>query len=155
VPVFLVRHAHAGRRSAWSGDDQLRPLSPRGASQARGVADLLADRGIVRVAASPATRCVETVEPLADRLGFEVEVDKRLAEGGDPADLIELVLTAGEPVSLCGHGDLIPEVIAALVSSGMKAGDPNRCQKGSVWEIEVAGGRPVRGRYHAPRTASR
>ena len=30
VPVYLIRHAHAGSRSGWDGDDDRRPLSPKG-----------------------------------------------------------------------------------------------------------------------------
>jgi phosphohistidine phosphatase SixA len=154
VPAFLIRHAHAGRRSAWAGDDQLRPLSARGADQAQGIALLLADRGITRVASSPATRCIETVEPLAVDLGLEVEIDKRLAEGSDPGDVVELVLKGAGSQALCAHGDLIPDVVAALVAAGMKAPNASRCQKGSVWEIDVDLGRAVRGRYRPPATRS-
>ena len=36
MTIYLVRHAKAGDRSAWPGDDFLRPLSRRGQIQARG-----------------------------------------------------------------------------------------------------------------------
>ncbi len=151
MTVFLIRHAHAGRRSAWSGDDQLRPLSERGSEQARGIALLLAERGITRVASSPATRCIETVEPLATTLGLEVAVDAQLAEGADPRDVVAAVLADPETRALCAHGDLIPDVIRRLVDIGMRARGSSRCQKGSVWEIEVVGGLPEKGQYHEPR----
>ena len=154
MTVYLIRHAHAGRRSAWSGDDQLRPVSARGVEQAEGVADLLAGREIGRVASSPATRCIQTVEPLATRLGLEVEVDKRLAEGGNPRDMLEAILGESQSQALCAHGDLIPEVIARLVRAGMKASGAKRCQKGSVWEIDIEQGQAVRARYHAPPSRS-
>jgi broad specificity phosphatase PhoE len=118
--------------------------------QARGVARLLADRGITRVASSPATRCIETVEPLATALGYEVEIDKQLAEGADPRDVVAAVLADPQTRALCAHGDVIPDVIRRLVESGMRARGSNRCQKGSVWEIEVADGTAVKGQYHEP-----
>ena len=49
---------------------------------------------ISRIASSPATRCIETVAPLARALGLEVEADNRLAEGADPRLVLELVLAA-------------------------------------------------------------
>jgi 8-oxo-dGTP diphosphatase len=149
VPVFLIRHASAGSRSRWQGDDSLRPLTSRGKSQAKSVAKLLARRKVTLVASSPFTRCVETVAPLAEKKGLTVERDKRLAEGAELAGALEVVLAADNQ-ALCLHGDLIPAVMASLVDRGMKAVAPLRCQKGSVWEIDLRHGRPVRAEYHPP-----
>ena len=43
VTILLVRHARAGRRDRWKGDDRLRPLSKRGTAQARALPALLQD----------------------------------------------------------------------------------------------------------------
>jgi len=40
--VYLVRHAHAGNRSSWDGNDGERPLSPKGRQQAAGLSAWLA-----------------------------------------------------------------------------------------------------------------
>ena len=40
--VLLVRHGDAGDRGLWEDDDRLRPLSPTGRRQARGLVDRLA-----------------------------------------------------------------------------------------------------------------
>ena len=40
---------------------------------------------------------------------------------------------------LCAHGDLIPELMHRLVQRGHAGRGPGRCQKGSVWEIELDG----------------
>ena len=149
MPVYLVRHAHAGNRSGWRGDDADRPLSDRGHAQAVGLAHLLGVRGIERISSSPARRCIQTVEPLADELGLAVELDKRLSEGSAVREALDLVLGSGPNHVLCAHGDLIPSVMRRLVSQGMRAGSPDRCQKGSVWEIELDHGRPVKARYRA------
>jgi hypothetical protein len=60
------------------------------------------------------------------------------------------VLADPQTRALCAHGDVIPDVIRRLVESGMRARGSNRCQKGSVWEIEVADGTAVKGQYHEP-----
>ena len=45
MEIHLVRHAHAGNRSAWRGDDRVRPLSAKGRAQADAIADAL-ERGV-------------------------------------------------------------------------------------------------------------
>ena len=150
--MFLIRHAIAGSRSRWQGDDGLRPLNGRGRQQAAAVAELLAGRGITKVVSSPATRCVQTVAPLADAIGRKVKIDKRLAEGGDLTDALDVVLGGGRHLAICAHGDLIPAIMVTLVERGMQAKAPQRCQKGSVWEIELRGDRAVQATYHPPAT---
>ncbi len=151
MPVFLVRHAHAGNRSTWQGEDGDRPLSDRGMGQADDLVDLLGDRTIRRVASSPARRCVQTVEPLATHLKLAVDPDKHLAEGASVRGALDLIL-AGDDQVLCAHGDLIPDVMVRLVDRGLRVEAPTRCQKGSVWEITIERGRPIKARYRPPRT---
>jgi 8-oxo-dGTP diphosphatase len=149
--VYLVRHAHAGNRSSWAGDDAARPLSPKGRQQATALLEWLADRPITRVLSSPAARCTETVAPLADAFGLEVEVDPRLAEGEGTRTCIETILAAdADDLVVCSHGDLIPKVIRQLRADGMDTKDPNLSQKGSTWVLEVVDGRVVAGRYRPP-----
>jgi phosphohistidine phosphatase SixA len=159
VPVFLVRHAHAGARSHWQGDDADRPLSPKGHVQAGAIAALLADEPITYLGSSPAARCVETLAPLVSQLEIDVHVIPELAEGGDPAAAVRLVLSlADTSAALCGHGDLIPAVIDELIGRGLtvkgasvgKGGRPVASQKGSVWTVEFDGKTPTTGTYHPP-----
>src|SRR6266511_1008153 len=81
VIVLLVRHARAGKRSKWEGDDRLRPLDKRGRKQAEGLVSLLAEYPIDRIASSPYLRCTQTVDPLAASRGLAVEERDELAEG--------------------------------------------------------------------------
>ena len=67
VTIYLVRHAKAGERNVWEGDDRLRPLSGRGHLQARGLLDVLEDAQFDRLLSSPYVRCMETVVPLSGR----------------------------------------------------------------------------------------
>ena len=70
VPLILVRHASAGRKADWPGDDESRPLDEQGAADARALARLLACFApTARVISSPALRCTETVRPFAAGLG--------------------------------------------------------------------------------------
>jgi 2,3-bisphosphoglycerate-dependent phosphoglycerate mutase len=73
--LFLVRHAHSDYTP-----DEMRGLSPSGREDALRVADLLAGHEISAIVSSPYTRAVETVQPLADRLGLSIEIDSELRE---------------------------------------------------------------------------
>lgn len=153
--VYLVRHAHAGDRSDWHGPDIERPLSPKGRAQAVGLFEVIGDTEIVRVESSPATRCIQTVEPLAEANYLPVKVNQSLFEAESvPAAVDDLLVLAGETrgkaAVLCSHGDMIPKMIRYLVQLGMETTDPAVSSKGSVWALNVQGGRVVSGRYHEP-----
>lgn len=149
VTLYLVRHAHAGSRAGWNGaDDRERPLSDKGHAQARHFASEVAGASIRKLWSSPAIRCVQTLEPLADALDADVKVAPELAEGADPdAAIAFLVAHARHDTAFCSHGDLIPKVIRRLASNGMRTTDPSIATKGSWWVLEVDGGRIVTGRY--------
>jgi 8-oxo-dGTP pyrophosphatase MutT (NUDIX family) len=105
LPLLLVRHASAGNRKAWHGDDGLRPLDERGRLQAERLVEVLAGHRIARVCSSPSVRCVQTVEPF----GFPVEQREELAEGAGPAALA--AVAAEGPGVLCLHGDVLAELL--------------------------------------------
>lgn len=149
--LYLVRHADAGTRGPDDGPDELRPLIERGWRQANALADQLADAGITRLAASPFRRCVQTLEPLAERLGLTVEPDDRLAEGAGFAPALELAdELRGAPAAVCSHGDVIPDVLEALLRRGLKLEDEPRWQKSSMWVLTRDGDGFATGRYVPP-----
>ena len=148
MPILLVRHGHAGSRASWDGPDRDRPLSSKGRAQARSIATNLEKYCPVRLLSSPYVRCLETLAPLAAELGLEVEAVEELAEGRayECLDLIRRL--AGTDVALCTHGDVIPEVLLALVSEdGLDLGPYPREAKGSVWVLDSAGSRFISASY--------
>ena len=52
----MVRHAHAGAKDRWSGDDRLRPLTDRGRREALALVRTLTAYEPVRVLSSPLVR---------------------------------------------------------------------------------------------------
>jgi phosphohistidine phosphatase SixA len=108
VTSVLVRHASAGDRDDWDGEDRLRPLDARGRRQAAELVELLLPLEVRRVVSSPYVRCVETVEPLAAALGLQVEEDDRLGEGAGRT-AVELVGEDG--ILCCTHGDVVELVL--------------------------------------------
>src|SRR5215510_14747495 len=106
MPLYMVRHAKAGTRSAWVGPDEARPLSRAGREQAERITELLVHEPAPRVLSSPYRRCVETLEPLAVKLGVPVEVVDALEEGAPVEPLVELMTALPDHTVLCSHGDI-------------------------------------------------
>ncbi len=144
--VLLVRHAHAGSRADWPGEDLLRPLDDRGRRQADGLAALLPAYGPVRVLSAPAVRCLDTVTPLAAACGLAIEVEPAYGEQGYAADsagaLRRLAALGHGPgaVVVCSQGGAVPRLVEALAGqAGLElASVPAR--KGSVWALTFVDG---------------
>ena len=119
MTLLLIRHASAGDRDEWVGDDLPRPLDARGRSQASRLPELLGDYEIVRVLSSPAVRCVQTVDPLARSRGLDIEVHEELGEeqqGEAGAELVRALI--GEQAALCIHGGLSDAVAGVSQKKG-------------------------------------
>jgi 8-oxo-dGTP diphosphatase len=151
VSVFVIRHAKAGSRRNWDGNDRDRPLSKTGRRQADALVKPLASTRGAAIVSSPYLRCVESVEPLAEEWEVAITPDRRLAEGAGPAGALALVreLAAGGG-ALCTHGDVLTELLELLGRAGVDLGPDPRCEKGSVWVLEVAGDRIESARYLPP-----
>jgi 8-oxo-dGTP diphosphatase len=113
VSVILLRHASAGDRAAWTGDDRLRPLDKRGRAQAIALRDVLHGLGVERVLSSPYVRCMQTVAPLE----LEIVQDERLAEGAPVERTLELLRELDSAVA-CTHGDVIEAVLGRALKKG-------------------------------------
>ena len=151
MTIFLVRHAKAGSRSQFDGPDWLRPLTPPGQQQARGLLTLFQRAKFEHIISSPYVRCMETVVPLASHHRLAVEPHDALAEGSPieaVVDLIDQHIDAG--VVLCSHGDIIPMALAHFKTLGVKIDGDGRCEKGSTWVIEGALNRSAAAEYWSP-----
>jgi 8-oxo-dGTP diphosphatase len=149
-PLYLLRHAKAESRAHWNEDDALRPLSSKGRRQAERLIDVMAGTKVRAILSSPSDRCRQTVEPLAEALGLEVEIVAWLDEGTPiPVALNSIQATAG-PVVLCSHGDVITGVILHLTETDVPVVGPLAWKKGSTWVLERDTGVPSRLRYEPP-----
>ena len=151
APAYLIRHAKAGDRQAWTGDDLSRPLSKSGRRKAKELVRVLSSRIVERIMSSSAVRCVETVRPLADQRGLPIELRDELLEGAPLSALLELLdELRSTPSVLCGHGDLIPAIIEHLEARGTLVGQDRGWKKGSVWVLEREAGLVVRATHIPP-----
>ena len=147
----LLRHAAAGDRSKWKGIDGDRTLTKKGRRQAASIAESLKDAGIERIVTSPFTRCIQTVEPLAELTKAKVEVSDALAEGPDVDAAYGLLDSlVGSNAVLCTHGDVIPATINRLMWLGLSLESRFYCSKASIWEIGVDRGKFTSGVYVPP-----
>jgi len=138
--VLLVRHARAGDRMTWVGDDAVRPLDEKGRKQAKRLAKTLAELGATRLVSSPSLRCVQTFEPAVKRLGIPLEQRTELAEGSSGEQVVAMLEDLGDSVpALSTHGDVIADLV----------GWDKKCKKGSIWVL-VVDGRDVRAETYLP-----
>ncbi len=136
MTLFLVRHASAGSRDSGDPNDIQRHLDDKGWRQAGSIARHLADEPISAIYSSPLPRCIETVEPLSQKLGIAIHPDTRLVEGASLEDAWAILEENGEEtVVLCSHGDLIPELVERNQRRGMRTTEPIGFSKGSIWTL--------------------
>lgn len=144
MAVYLVRHAHAGSRNS-DIHDRYRQLSDKGWRRATAITDLLADVEVDAVLSSPATRCVQTVQGVADRHGLDVAEHEDLWEDADTRDVMRVLEQAvggrqSRTIVVCSHGNLIPVIVEQLAAAGAKV-KGRGCEKGSIWVLDHDGKR--------------
>jgi 8-oxo-(d)GTP phosphatase len=155
--VLLVRHASAGERTEWEGDDRERPLDDAGWEQAEELVRLLSRFEVDQIVSADYLRCVQTVQPLGDSLRIEIREEPLLSEDRFPQrpdEAVELLRTLGkngQSVVACSQRAVIPELLRRLASEdGVALPDPPRSKKGSVWSLSFDGPRLCAAEYFPP-----
>ena len=149
----MVRHAHAGAKDRWSGDDRLRPLTDRGRREALALVRTLTAYEPVRVLSSPLVRCLQTVSPLAAHLGLAIEESEALGPQADleAVRLVRSLTSATRTVVVCTHGETIEALQRGLVRPGKLTFGPGGAhEKGSVWLLHASAGRLTHATYLPP-----
>jgi broad specificity phosphatase PhoE len=145
---YVVRHAKAGSRGHWTGDDRQRPLSKKGIKQAEALVEILAPFPIAAIYSSPFLRCVQTVEPLARARKLPLKQTPSVAEGHGLAGAMELI---GDPkldeVVLSTHGDIVWELVEELVRRRIVKPGEGGFEKGSTWVVDFEDGSFERARF--------
>jgi len=123
--VLLVRHARAGQRDSYVGDDDQRPLDPKGRRQAAALVGELSVFAPLTVHSAPLERCRGTVAPLAEKLGTRIAPERTFSENAyrdDPAAarrrLVDLAAAQrpGQTTVICSQGGVIPGVVKSLAA---------------------------------------
>jgi 8-oxo-(d)GTP phosphatase len=142
--VLLVRHAEAGNRDEWPGDDDVRPLTPAGKAEAEALRELLPLFGVDRVHSAPPLRCAQTVRGLAEDLGAPICDEPLLGERGHLAGpeasrirLLEIAAAGGTPV-ISSQGGVIPALVAGIAErDGLPLAEV-ASRKGSLWVLSFS-----------------
>lgn len=124
TPLIILRHAKAMRRADFDGsDDADRPLSGRGRSEAKQLADVLDAFGIQDIHSSPFKRCMSSVTRYAKATGSEIVGEPSLCEFDHDSDpsaterrILELLLQPTATV-VCTHRPVLPTVFTALAEA--------------------------------------
>jgi len=139
----LLRHADAGIRAESSQPDAWRGLSPLGWRQATAVIGRLRGVSVVRVFASPALRCRQSVVPLARSLSADVEPRAELAIDADPHRLMEFLRSAEtESAVLCTHRETLDRLFALVMLTGgqdQPVDGSAPMTKAALWAIGAGG----------------
>jgi 8-oxo-dGTP pyrophosphatase MutT (NUDIX family) len=176
VPCILLRHAGAGSKSAWRGNDLARPLDRVGAAHAESLAEMLSCFGPCRVVTSAAERCVATVRPFAALTGAQIELEAlftvgkhgvgqhgvgqhgvgqhgawQAATGRAAADRAAAIAADGRPVVICAHRENLPLLLDAACSALGSGRPPGPALgKGGFWVLHSADGALISAERHQP-----
>ena len=119
-PIVVLRHAKAVAREDWDGPDAARPLTARGARQAKAIVGPLRAFGVRKIVSSDAVRCVTTVTPLAAALGRKIDRTPLIGQDAweegtsDPRAVIGRRVRSRKPAVLCSHGPVLPGILTEL-----------------------------------------
>lgn len=147
--VLIVRHATAGRRSRYKGDDRARPLDKNGRAQAESLVGQLLSFGATALYAADRVRCHQTIEPLAQELDVDIHNEPALTEEAYAGDhkatrnrVVDIATRAGTPV-ICTQGKVIPTLIAWWCERDNVRPETTGNRKGSTWVLSLVDGRLV------------
>ncbi|HKF31556.1 MAG TPA: NUDIX hydrolase [Jatrophihabitantaceae bacterium] len=147
--IVLLRHAKAGRRTQWQGDDRLRPLDKAGRLQARELPAFLSAFTPVSVVSADRVRCVQTLEPFAVATGMDLAISPAFSDESyldDPEatrnELLALAKSLPAAV-VCSQGIAVPGLVTDL--TGL---EDTRARKGAAWVLSFADGAVVSADYY-------
>ena len=147
--IVLLRHAKAGRRTQWQGDDRLRPLDKAGRLQARELPGFLSAFTPVSVVSADRVRCVQTLEPFAVATGMDLAIspafsDESYLDDPEATQNELLALAKSLPAAVvCSQGIAVPGLVTDL--TGL---EDTRARKGAAWVLSFADGAVVSADYY-------
>ena len=147
--IVLLRHAKAGRRTQWQGDDRLRPLDKAGRLQARELPAFLSAFTPVSVVSADRVRCVQTLEPFAVATGMDLAIspafsDESYLDDPEATQNELLALAKSLPAAVvCSQGIAVPGLVTDL--TGL---EDTRARKGAAWVLSFADGAVVSADYY-------
>jgi 8-oxo-dGTP diphosphatase len=116
----VVRHASAGDRDTWTGEDADRPLDDLGREQAQSLAEILLAYQVTRAYSADVLRCLDTLGPFATRAQITIDSEPLVSETGFAANrraavarVLEIV-TAPHPSVICTQRGALPDLVVEV-----------------------------------------
>ncbi|MDL9981059.1 NUDIX hydrolase [Microbacterium sp. ASV49] len=165
-PLVVLRHGRATAREHWRDADALRPLTAKGARQAKAVAGPLRAFGVRKIISSDAVRCVTTVTPLAAETGRRIERTEQLSQDAWETGEADVRAVIGKrvrkrtPVVLCSHGPVLPDILNEIALAtgtlrGSYLGSASALEPGAFSVVHLSATNPGSGivaiETHEPR----
>jgi broad specificity phosphatase PhoE len=165
LDIFI--HMDAVGRNDWQGSPDDRPLTDLGRKQAERIAEDLSARPVDAIYSSPAARCTQSLQPLAERshrsvkvlpgfkdtLGYKAPAGWENPDrpGGDPLggaasagsafsalQQIQAEVPNGR-AALCSYGDIVPALLAFLSGAHNAPMPARNNKKGAVFTVVIDG----------------
>jgi len=122
IPLIIVRHTQAMRRTSWDSKkpDEKRPLTGTGRAHARKLAAVLAAYGVEELYSSDAVRCIDTIKPYSTATKTPISLESVFSEDGfdlaknATTKRINQLLENPVPSLLSTHRPVLPDLVNAI-----------------------------------------
>jgi len=141
--LTIVRHAFAGHKGDWKGRDLNRPLDTRGRREASGLSAVIARHRVARIVSSPAVRCLQTMQPLADLVAVPVETWSALGPDGAASEIITgcFAHPAFDEAVWCTHGEVMQPLLqleaVRVAARQRRLTKETLLSKGTAWRLHL------------------
>ncbi|GAC1445404.1 MAG: NUDIX hydrolase [Mycobacteriales bacterium] len=144
-PWILVRHARAGDREHWQGDDAHRPLDVHGLRQATALGRVLITYRPSRLFSADLARCTQTLGPVAEATHLPLRTEPLLSERAWQQQRSAVLAFAGQTVErklgviLCSQGGPVPELAERVCAAlGTPIAPLGPTKKGAAVVVHLA-----------------
>ena len=121
----------------------MRPLDGFGERQAKALSEVIAERRVARIVSSPAVRCLQSLQPLADLVGVPIARWDVLGPHGQGATIVTECFAnpAFDDAVICTHGELMEPLTRLDDLRRLVRRSDLRSQrllaKGSAWRLRL------------------
>lgn len=149
--LLIIRHAKAGQKAKYRGDDRLRPLDKVGKRQAQALVPQCLVFGAQHVHSADRVRCEQTVGPLAETLGVPILSEPTLSEEAyhddpDAAHQQMLSIAAMPGIrAVCSQGKVIPPLLDWWTGRDRVELPVGATRKASMWVLSLDEDSRIRG----------
>lgn len=131
---YVVRHAEKEAAAAGDMTSTDVPLSAEGQQRAQALKDLLQDKGIRTIYATPTNRTTATARPLSGATGAAIQ----LYDSKDPLFIKQLVRHRGTPILVVGHSNTVDDIVNTLTGKSLLQDLPDN-QYGDLFIVRMKG----------------